>query len=62
MRLLFLQIYDGNSTLAPLIGRYCGEMEPIVINGSRSQVYLQMVTDGELSRQGFELSYWSSGR
>jgi hypothetical protein len=49
-----LRIYDGNSTAAPLIGRYMGTTSPGTIIGSNTCLTYQFKSDGFVSYSGWE--------
>ena len=53
----FLEIYDGFSSSSDLIGRYCGNEIPDVIESQSNQLYLYFQTDDSDSRCGFEATW-----
>ena len=55
----YLEIYDGSSTNAPLIGKYDGKSLPGsgVINSSTNSITIQQNTDVMKTESGFELNW-----
>lgn len=56
----YLDVFDGNNTSAPKIGRYCGTHAPDVIKSSGNAMYINFVTDSSESGEGFQGAYWST--
>ncbi|PVD35988.1 hypothetical protein C0Q70_02958 [Pomacea canaliculata] len=56
----YLDVFDGNNTSAPKIGRYCGTHAPDVIKSSGNAMYINFVTDSSESGEGFQGGYWST--
>jgi hypothetical protein len=54
----FLDIYDGNSTAAPLIGSYSGNTNPGTIVGNSGALTLRFTSDPFVNNNGFDAS-WS---
>lgn len=54
----FLDIYDGNSTAAPLIGSYSGNTNPGTIVGNNGALTLRFTSDPFVENSGFDAS-WS---
>lgn len=53
-----LSVYDGNSTNAPLIGRYCNSNPPPnTINSSTGAITIHFHSDPGLELEGFEISW-----
>jgi len=53
----FLNVYDGDSTDAPLIGRYSGTYLPPPAVATSGQMYVQFTTDQGISRTGFTANF-----
>ena len=54
----YIQIYDGTSQQAPLLGTYSGTTLPPTISSSDSSLTVREVTNGSNSRAGFKAA-WS---
>jgi Zn-dependent metalloprotease len=55
----YLEIYDGNSTSAPLIGRYCNTTgNPGTITSTGGAITLRFLADAGVNNAGFEMN-WS---
>lgn len=54
------QVYDGNSTSAPVLAKLCGAVTPPVINSTREQMYVKLRTDSTIGAGGFLASYTQS--
>ncbi|KAL8220484.1 UNVERIFIED_CONTAM: CUB and sushi domain-containing protein 2 [Gekko kuhli] len=56
----FLKIYDGNNNSARLLGSFTrGEMLDLSINSTSSTMWLEFISDGNSTSQGFELQFSS---
>ncbi|XP_032808661.2 CUB and sushi domain-containing protein 3-like isoform X1 [Petromyzon marinus] len=56
----FLKVYDGNSSLAPLIGTYSKtEFQGLSLNSTSNRLWLKFDTDSEGTEKGFRLIYSS---
>ncbi|XP_060651506.1 cubilin homolog [Drosophila nasuta] len=58
----FLQLHDGNSLSAPLIGRFCGQQLPLgngTVMTTQSQLFLWFLSNNATQGHGFNLT-WSS--
>lgn len=53
----YLNIYDGESTSAPLLGSYSGENLPPVLFSSGNKVLLEFITDEANNGPGWRLNY-----
>lgn len=53
----FVNIYDGNSTSAPLIGSFSGTTVPAVINTTGNQAFITFNSDSDNSNDGWILDY-----
>uniref|UniRef100_A0A8C6YCD2 CUB and Sushi multiple domains 2 n=1 Tax=Naja naja TaxID=35670 RepID=A0A8C6YCD2_NAJNA len=55
-----LKIYDGNNNSARLLGSFsCAEMLGLNVNSTSSSMWLEFITDGNGTNQGFELQFSS---
>ena len=52
-----LNIYDGNSTEAPLIGSHCGSGLPNDTTSSTNSVFVYFTSDGSVQEAGFRIQY-----
>lgn len=52
-----VEVRDGASVIAPLIGRYCGKTVPGSLYSTGSFLFVRMVTDESLARKGFNAKY-----
>ena len=53
-----LTFYDGDSSVDPIIGRYCGQtMQHSVVESPNRQVFIHFQSDGFGSFAGFKLEY-----
>ncbi|KAI4498132.1 hypothetical protein M0802_006618 [Mischocyttarus mexicanus] len=52
-----VEIYDGDSTNSPLIGRYCGTSMPPTIKSTSNIVVIVFMSDWSYESEGFSLSY-----
>ena len=53
----YLRVYDGDSTSAPLIGRFSGSSLPAPITSSSTKLYVRFTSDGYLEYRGFSARY-----
>jgi len=54
----FVEVYDGNSLNAALIGKYCAtNLPPTTITSSGSAITIRMFADGGLEYSGFKISW-----
>lgn len=59
----FLQIHDGGSASAQMIGRYCGERLPNdgnIINSTQNQLYFWFKSDVSVGHGGFQVNWTSA--
>ncbi|CAG5122175.1 unnamed protein product, partial [Candidula unifasciata] len=57
-----LEVYDGNSTNAPLLGRYCGYLNnPGIIQSSGNTLYLTYQAVAQQYTRRFSASYSTNG-
>ena len=52
-----LTLYDGDSNMADMIGKYCGSYPPPNIISSSNSVSLYFQSDGSVTDKGFKLRY-----
>ncbi|XP_034025114.1 cubilin [Thalassophryne amazonica] len=55
----FLQIHDGDSPSAYMIGKYCGHTPPQVLNSSHNALYFWFRSDSSVSAGGFTVAWQS---
>jgi len=55
-----LQIRNGVSADAQLVGRYCGSTAPAPIQSTGSSLWLKFTTDASVSYHGFRATYETS--
>ncbi|PNF23973.1 hypothetical protein B7P43_G09286 [Cryptotermes secundus] len=53
----YLEIRNGGSQMAPLIGRYCGTTIPRSIPSLSNQLFLQFVSDNSGRQRGFRITW-----
>ncbi|MFH2096358.1 MAG: C25 family cysteine peptidase [Bacteroidota bacterium] len=53
----YLDIHDGNSTAATLIGKYCNNNIPTTITTTGGAVTLHFYSDGSVTHDGFEMTW-----
>ena len=51
-----LEIFDGNSSTAPLLQNHCGLATPGVTFSSSNRLLVVFVTDGSVTKNGFSIS------
>ena len=54
----WLEIHDGDSIDAPVIGdlRYCGPNIPGVFTSTRNTLFIRFKTDSDVGKKGFEIN------
>lgn len=52
-----MKIYDGNSSNAKQLGKFCGNQIPQLINSSGDSVYIKLRTDSSVHGGGFLANY-----
>ncbi|XP_029134023.2 cubilin [Labrus bergylta] len=55
----FLQIHDGDSASAHMLGKYCGQNNPQELHSSHNSLYFWFRSDGSVSGSGFTV-VWES--
>lgn len=53
----FFKVYDGNSSSARQLGKFCGDQIPQPIHSSGDSVYVKLRTDNSLQGGGFLAKY-----
>ncbi|MFH2142570.1 MAG: C25 family cysteine peptidase [Bacteroidota bacterium] len=53
----YLDIHDGNSTAATLIGKYCNNNIPTTVSSTGGSITLHFVSDVSLTLEGFEMDW-----
>ena len=53
----FLEIRDGESSAAPLIGTFCGYKMPKDIKSTSNSLWIKFVSDGSVQKAGFSASF-----
>ena len=53
----YFQIYLGSDTTKVLIGTYCGELLPFVINSTANRMAIHFVSDQMINSVGFTILY-----
>jgi len=52
-----LEIYDGASSSATLIGEYCDTNSPGIVSSTGSDMFIRFTSDGSVTRTGFSANY-----
>ncbi|XP_054752694.1 extracellular serine proteinase-like [Lytechinus pictus] len=52
-----LQIYDGPSASATLLGEYCGTDSPGIVSSSGKDMFIRFTSDSSITRTGFSAVY-----
>ena len=55
-------IYDGASTLSPILGKFCGSSIPLNQISGSNEVSIHFKTDGSMTGTGFQLEYSASSK
>ena len=53
----YASVYDGDSTSAPVIGRFSGSSLPAPITSSSTKLYVRFTSDGSSQYRGFNARY-----
>lgn len=56
----WLEVYDGASIAASMIGKYCGLTKPPTITSSGHKLFLQFHSNRAVQHKGFRATYNSS--
>lgn len=54
-----ITVYDGNSTLEPVLGKKCGEPQDYSVNSTGSSLFVSFSSDISLVYRGFKATYSS---
>ena len=57
----FLEVFDGDSTGAPLIGKFCGAETPANIVSENGALTFKFTADGNTTKEGFEIDLSCEG-
>uniref|UniRef100_A0A4W4F6Q8 Cubilin n=1 Tax=Electrophorus electricus TaxID=8005 RepID=A0A4W4F6Q8_ELEEL len=55
----YVEVRDGATSSAPLIGRYCGNQVPSMLQSTQSHMHIVFSTDASVSNHGFTAEYSS---
>ncbi|XP_076146859.1 cubilin [Alosa pseudoharengus] len=55
----FVEVRDGPSASSPLIGQYCGDQMPPMLQSTQRSMYIRFKTDSSVSNHGFTAAYTS---
>lgn len=53
----YVAVYDGENTLAPLMGKFCGQQLPPNLRSSSNQMFLEFVTDASVAAEGWRATF-----
>ncbi|XP_028390644.1 uncharacterized protein LOC114515560 [Dendronephthya gigantea] len=53
----YLEVYDGDSSYASKLGRYCGSQLPRSLTSSGSHLFIAFHSDGSIRKEGFVLNF-----
>uniref|UniRef100_A0A8C1I6Q0 Cubilin (intrinsic factor-cobalamin receptor) n=1 Tax=Cyprinus carpio TaxID=7962 RepID=A0A8C1I6Q0_CYPCA len=53
----YVAVYDGENTLAPLVGKFCGRELPPNFRSSSKHLFLVFVTDSSVAAEGWRATY-----
>uniref|UniRef100_A0A4W4EZR5 Neuropilin n=1 Tax=Electrophorus electricus TaxID=8005 RepID=A0A4W4EZR5_ELEEL len=53
----FVEVFDGNSEGAPLVGKFCGKIAPSPVTSSGNALLVKFTSDYETSGAGFSIRY-----
>ncbi|XP_058537778.1 cubilin isoform X1 [Neofelis nebulosa] len=56
----FLEVRNGSDSSSPLLGTYCGTLQPNPIFSQNNELYLRFKSDGATSGLGYEIVWTSS--
>ena len=57
-----LTIYDGGSSVSPILGKYCGASIPQSQISSSNEIFIHFESDGSITETGFKLEYNPIGK
>ncbi|XP_061421245.1 bone morphogenetic protein 1-like [Lethenteron reissneri] len=49
-----LEVYDGSSEKAPILGRFCGSKKPEAVLSMLNKMYLRFMSDASVQKRGFQ--------
>ncbi|MCJ8728547.1 hypothetical protein PDJAM_G00005700 [Pangasius djambal] len=55
----YVEVRDGATSSSPLIGRYCGNQVPSMLQSTQKHMYIAFSTDASVSNHGFTAEYAS---
>ncbi|XP_031559295.1 uncharacterized protein LOC116295583 [Actinia tenebrosa] len=55
----YVVVYDGSSSSSKILGRYCGDSFPLLLESSSNSLLIVFMSDNERSLSGFKMSYSS---
>lgn len=53
----YVAVYDGQDTLAPLLGKFCGTVLPPNLRSSSNQLFIVFRTDSSVNGIGWRATY-----
>ncbi|KAL2085662.1 hypothetical protein ACEWY4_018982 [Coilia grayii] len=53
----YVEVRDGSSSSSPVIGRYCGNQMPSMLQSTQRSMYIRFKTDASVSNHGFTAAY-----
>ncbi|XP_021476232.2 cubilin [Oncorhynchus mykiss] len=56
----FVEVRDGSTVSSPLIGTYCGNTMPAMLQSTQRSMYIRFKTDSSVSNHGFTAAYDSA--
>ncbi|CAM9531973.1 unnamed protein product [Lampetra fluviatilis] len=56
----YVSVFDGESALSPMVGRYCGAIVPLPITSFSNFLHIHFHTDSSVQRAGFHATYQTS--
>ena len=54
----YIKVYDGQDQAGELLGKYCGDTLPPVLQSSGDSIFIEFVSDESTVKEGFRL-IWS---
>ncbi|KAJ8276925.1 hypothetical protein GJAV_G00069430 [Gymnothorax javanicus] len=56
----YVEVKDGSTASSPLIGRYCGNQVPDLVQSTQRSLFIRFRTDASVSNHGFTAQYESA--
>ncbi|XP_061094184.1 cubilin [Conger conger] len=56
----YLEVRDGSTANSPLIGRYCGNLVPDLVQSTQRSMFVRFWADGSINSHGFTAQYEST--